>query len=169
MFVCRYKVIPLSRRSGLLQWCEGTQPIGDYLIGSPGVRGSGAHAKYRPNDITAMDCRRKMMVWPFFFSFFFWSIFIFLLCFLICHNTCWDQQEWVDHSQNISQFMLTFLIYYRWFIYQLGRHSGLGIVCGNCVPVSSCNRAEVRFSFLAPSATIPLGKGLIPPSLLDGI
>lgn len=29
----KYKVVPLSRRSGLLEWCEGTLPIGLYLIG----------------------------------------------------------------------------------------------------------------------------------------
>ena len=28
-----YKVVPLSRRSGLLEWCEGTSPIGLYLTG----------------------------------------------------------------------------------------------------------------------------------------
>ena len=29
----KYKVVPLSRRSGLLEWCEGTNPIGLYLMG----------------------------------------------------------------------------------------------------------------------------------------
>lgn len=29
----KYKVVPLSRRSGLLEWCEGTNPIGLYLTG----------------------------------------------------------------------------------------------------------------------------------------
>lgn len=30
----KYKVVPLSRRSGLLEWCEGTNPIGCYLMGT---------------------------------------------------------------------------------------------------------------------------------------
>ena len=29
-----YKVVPLSRRSGVLQWCENTIPIQLYLIGN---------------------------------------------------------------------------------------------------------------------------------------
>lgn len=29
----KYKVVPLSRRSGLLEWCEDTNPIGLYLMG----------------------------------------------------------------------------------------------------------------------------------------
>jgi len=45
-----YKVIPLSQRSGLLEWCEGTMPIGEYLIG--------AHERYHPADHKALDCRR---------------------------------------------------------------------------------------------------------------
>ena len=56
------QVVPLSRRSGLLEWCEGTQPIGEYLVGQPGVKGSGAHSRYRPKDWSFLDCRRHMMV-----------------------------------------------------------------------------------------------------------
>ncbi|XP_070188647.1 serine-protein kinase ATM-like [Littorina saxatilis] len=55
-----YKVVPLSRRSGLLEWCEGTQPIGEYLVGSPGAKGSGAHSRYRPKDWSFMECRKHM-------------------------------------------------------------------------------------------------------------
>ncbi|XP_076466353.1 serine-protein kinase ATM-like [Babylonia areolata] len=55
-----YKVVPLSRRSGLLEWCEGTQPIGEYLLGQSGVRGSGAHSRYRPKDWSFLDCRKTM-------------------------------------------------------------------------------------------------------------
>ncbi|XP_067675130.1 serine-protein kinase ATM-like [Haliotis asinina] len=51
-----YKVVPLSQRSGVLEWCEGTQPLGEYLIGS-----KGAHHKYRPHDISALDCRKLLM------------------------------------------------------------------------------------------------------------
>ncbi|KAK7494518.1 hypothetical protein BaRGS_00014171, partial [Batillaria attramentaria] len=56
-----YKVVPLSQRSGLLEWCEGTQPIGEYLVGNPGNKGSGAHARYRPKDWGYLDCRKRMM------------------------------------------------------------------------------------------------------------
>ncbi|KAK2185679.1 hypothetical protein NP493_226g01000 [Ridgeia piscesae] len=52
-----YKVIPLSQRSGLLEWCEGTIPLGSYLCG--GV--NGAHERYRPQDLTACKCRKRMM------------------------------------------------------------------------------------------------------------
>ncbi|XP_033125672.1 serine-protein kinase ATM-like [Anneissia japonica] len=60
LHVRRYKVIPLSQRSGLLEWCEGTMPIGQYLIGPASKSGIGAHKRYRPNDWTALDCRKKM-------------------------------------------------------------------------------------------------------------
>ncbi|XP_064597040.1 serine-protein kinase ATM-like [Liolophura sinensis] len=55
-----YKVVPLSQRSGLLEWCEGTQPLGEYLIGNQDSSVKGAHARYRPYDLAAIDCRRKM-------------------------------------------------------------------------------------------------------------
>lgn len=28
-----YKVVPLSKRSGILEWCQNTMPIGSYLVG----------------------------------------------------------------------------------------------------------------------------------------
>ena len=57
-----YKVIPLSQRSGVVEWCEGTCPLGEYLIGPSGVPKSGAHARYRPVDWTSLKCRKKMVV-----------------------------------------------------------------------------------------------------------
>ena len=30
-----YKVVPLTNQSGLVEWCEGTMPIGLYLTGNP--------------------------------------------------------------------------------------------------------------------------------------
>jgi len=51
------KVVPLSQRSGILEWCEGTVPMGEYLIGA-----NGAHQRYRPHDWKALDCRRAMSV-----------------------------------------------------------------------------------------------------------
>ncbi|XP_078513177.1 serine-protein kinase ATM [Lissotriton helveticus] len=53
----RYKVVPLSQRSGVLEWCTGTVPIGEYLVNAD----SGAHKRYRPNDISSLQCQKKMM------------------------------------------------------------------------------------------------------------
>ena len=50
-----YNVIPMSQRSGILEWCEGTQPFGEYLISQ-----NGAHSRYRPQDYAALKCRRMM-------------------------------------------------------------------------------------------------------------
>lgn len=58
--VRQYKVIPLSQCSGVLEWCEGTLPIGMYLIGEKD-EASGAHKRFRPQDITARACRDKMV------------------------------------------------------------------------------------------------------------
>ena len=49
-----FKVVPLSQRSGILEWCVGTIPIGDYLVGANKI--SGAHNKYNPEDLTALKC-----------------------------------------------------------------------------------------------------------------
>ena len=49
-------MIPLSQRSGVLEWCEGTIPLGEYLVGGT----DNAHARYRPQDMKPMDCRREM-------------------------------------------------------------------------------------------------------------
>uniref|UniRef100_A0A1A9V9S2 Serine/threonine-protein kinase ATM n=1 Tax=Glossina austeni TaxID=7395 RepID=A0A1A9V9S2_GLOAU len=44
-----YKVMPLSTRTGILQWCQNTTPIGSYL--------GDAHKNYRPKDYTVGKCR----------------------------------------------------------------------------------------------------------------
>ncbi|XP_075154936.1 serine/threonine-protein kinase tefu [Haematobia irritans] len=49
LLIRTYKVVPLSTRSGILEWCQNTVPIGVYL--------SEAHKKYRPNDFTVNKCR----------------------------------------------------------------------------------------------------------------
>ncbi|KAH8396072.1 hypothetical protein KR222_002674 [Zaprionus bogoriensis] len=49
-----YKVTPLSTRSGILEWCSNTIPVGAYLVGD-GTKG--AHMKYRPNDWNNRKCR----------------------------------------------------------------------------------------------------------------
>ncbi|CAL1538508.1 unnamed protein product [Lymnaea stagnalis] len=54
-----YKVIPLSQKCGLLQWCEGTQPLGEYLTRTSSSS-PGAHARYRPKDWLVKDCRSHL-------------------------------------------------------------------------------------------------------------
>lgn len=51
-----YKVVPLTQKSGVLEWCEGTITFGDYLTKDK----EGAHPRYYPEDWTAMDCRRHI-------------------------------------------------------------------------------------------------------------
>uniref|UniRef100_A0A674EVG6 non-specific serine/threonine protein kinase n=1 Tax=Salmo trutta TaxID=8032 RepID=A0A674EVG6_SALTR len=53
----RYKVVPFSKRSGVLEWCSGTIPIGDFLIDPQ----KGAHTRFCPQDWTSITCRKKMM------------------------------------------------------------------------------------------------------------
>ncbi|CAG0892650.1 unnamed protein product [Darwinula stevensoni] len=53
-----YKVLMLAQRSGVIEWCDNTQPVSLYLIGRDEI--SGAHARYNPSDITAKDCRNKL-------------------------------------------------------------------------------------------------------------
>uniref|UniRef100_A0A672Y667 non-specific serine/threonine protein kinase n=1 Tax=Sphaeramia orbicularis TaxID=375764 RepID=A0A672Y667_9TELE len=53
----RYKVVPFSQRSGVLEWCSGTVPIGEFLVDPK----NGAHKRFRPQDWTNLACRRKMM------------------------------------------------------------------------------------------------------------
>ena len=57
-----YKVVPLSQRSGVVEWCEGTCPLGEYLVGTVPKYINGAHNRYRPFDWSTLDCRKKMMV-----------------------------------------------------------------------------------------------------------
>ncbi|EPS70319.1 hypothetical protein M569_04441, partial [Genlisea aurea] len=53
-----YKVIPFTPSAGVLEWVNGTFPLGEYLIGS--ARNGGAHGRYGVGDWTFMECRRKM-------------------------------------------------------------------------------------------------------------
>ncbi|XP_033833204.1 serine-protein kinase ATM [Periophthalmus magnuspinnatus] len=53
----RYKVVPFSQRSGVLEWCSGTVPIGDFLADP----NKGAHKRFRPQDWTSLACRKKMI------------------------------------------------------------------------------------------------------------
>uniref|UniRef100_A0A8C9TQE6 non-specific serine/threonine protein kinase n=1 Tax=Scleropages formosus TaxID=113540 RepID=A0A8C9TQE6_SCLFO len=54
----QYKVVPFSQRSGVLEWCSGTVPIGEFLVNPH----KGAHHRFRPNDWSNLDCRKKMML-----------------------------------------------------------------------------------------------------------
>ncbi|KAH8386431.1 hypothetical protein KR093_000425 [Drosophila rubida] len=54
-----YQVTPLSMRSGILEWCSNTIPIGVYLVGN---NKGGAHVRYRPNDWTNVKCRTTLQV-----------------------------------------------------------------------------------------------------------
>lgn len=51
-------MVPFSQRSGVLEWCSGTVPIGEFLVDP----NKGAHKRFRPRDWTNLACRRKMMV-----------------------------------------------------------------------------------------------------------
>lgn len=53
----RYKVVPLSQRSGVLEWCSGTTPIGEFLVNAD----KGAHKRYRPHDYSGFQCQKIMM------------------------------------------------------------------------------------------------------------
>ncbi|XP_029040439.2 serine-protein kinase ATM [Osmia bicornis bicornis] len=53
-----YKVVPLTQRSGVLEWCDNTMPIINVLIGSRNK--PGLHKKYYPKDYTADLCKRKL-------------------------------------------------------------------------------------------------------------
>ncbi|KAH8244044.1 hypothetical protein KR032_012478 [Drosophila birchii] len=53
-----YKVTPLSMRSGILEWCTNSMPVGQYLVGNGK---GGAHLKYRPSDWVNNKCRSLSM------------------------------------------------------------------------------------------------------------
>uniref|UniRef100_A0A7N8YQ22 non-specific serine/threonine protein kinase n=1 Tax=Mastacembelus armatus TaxID=205130 RepID=A0A7N8YQ22_9TELE len=43
-------------RNGVLEWCSGTMPIGEFLVDP----NKGAHKRFRPQDLTNFACRKKM-------------------------------------------------------------------------------------------------------------
>ena len=53
-----YKVVPLSQRSGILEWCQNTQPIALFLEGHD--KKSGAHKRYHPKELDSRSCRSEM-------------------------------------------------------------------------------------------------------------
>ncbi|KAL6583807.1 hypothetical protein OROMI_003096 [Orobanche minor] len=53
-----YKVVPFTPSAGVLEWVNGTLPLGEYLIGSS--RNGGAHGCYGIGDWTFVECRQHM-------------------------------------------------------------------------------------------------------------
>lgn len=47
-----YKIVPLTQMSGILEFCDNTTTLGNYLVA--------AHSKYRPRDKTVTECRAMM-------------------------------------------------------------------------------------------------------------
>ncbi|KAI9087642.1 hypothetical protein K1719_030512 [Acacia pycnantha] len=53
-----YKVVPFTPSAGVLEWVNGTLPLGEYLMGS--MRNGGAHARYGIGDWSSLECRKHM-------------------------------------------------------------------------------------------------------------
>ncbi|CAI8597663.1 unnamed protein product [Vicia faba] len=53
-----YKVVPFTPSAGVLEWVNGTLPLGEYLIGS--MRNGGAHGRYGIGDWPFFKCREHM-------------------------------------------------------------------------------------------------------------
>lgn len=53
-----YKVVPFTPSAGVLEWVDGTIPLGDYLLGSS--RNGGAHGRYGIGDWSFLKCREEM-------------------------------------------------------------------------------------------------------------
>ncbi|GAV63786.1 PI3_PI4_kinase domain-containing protein/FAT domain-containing protein/FATC domain-containing protein, partial [Cephalotus follicularis] len=53
-----YKVVPFTPSAGVLEWVDGTLPLGEYLIGS--TRDGGAHGRYGKGDWSFSNCRAHM-------------------------------------------------------------------------------------------------------------
>ncbi|XP_024081635.1 serine-protein kinase ATM-like isoform X2 [Cimex lectularius] len=58
LLIRTYKVVPLSQRSGLIEWVDNTEPIGVYLAGNNYRQG--AHKRYYPKDLSTLECRQRM-------------------------------------------------------------------------------------------------------------
>ncbi|KAK9108083.1 hypothetical protein Syun_024094 [Stephania yunnanensis] len=53
-----YKVVPFTPSAGVVEWVDGTIPLGEYLIGSS--RNGGAHRRYGMADWSFTQCREHM-------------------------------------------------------------------------------------------------------------
>ncbi|GAQ86367.1 Protein kinase ATM/Tel1 [Klebsormidium nitens] len=54
-----YKVIPFTPTAGVLEWVNGTVPLGEYLLGSN--RTGGAHGRYGSKEWTFVKCRELIV------------------------------------------------------------------------------------------------------------
>ncbi|XVF09293.1 hypothetical protein REPUB_Repub07fG0080200 [Reevesia pubescens] len=53
-----YKVVPFTPSAGVIEWVDGTLPLGEYLIGSN--RNGGAHGRYGIGDWSFLKCREHL-------------------------------------------------------------------------------------------------------------
>ncbi|XP_022767135.1 serine/threonine-protein kinase ATM isoform X5 [Durio zibethinus] len=53
-----YKVVPFTPSAGVIEWVDGTLPLGEYLTGSN--RNGGAHGRYGIGDWSFLKCREHM-------------------------------------------------------------------------------------------------------------
>ncbi|XP_065616424.1 serine/threonine-protein kinase ATM-like isoform X2 [Quercus suber] len=54
--VCTNKVVPFTLSASVLEWVDGTLPLGEYLI----RRNGGAHGRYGLGDWSFLRCREHM-------------------------------------------------------------------------------------------------------------
>ncbi|GJQ09726.1 hypothetical protein GpartN1_g1517.t1 [Galdieria partita] len=64
LFMRTYNVLPLSPCAGVVEWVEGTVPLGIYLIGATGSESESAHCRFRPQDWLSVQCRKKLREAP---------------------------------------------------------------------------------------------------------
>ncbi|KAL3628823.1 hypothetical protein CASFOL_027869 [Castilleja foliolosa] len=57
-----FDVVPFTPSAGVLEWVNGTFPLGEYLIGSS--RNGGAHGCYGVGDWSYAECRQRMATEP---------------------------------------------------------------------------------------------------------
>lgn len=55
-----YRVVPLTQRSGILEWCANTLPLAAYLVGT--TKRPGAHERFHPQDLQPSYCRKVISV-----------------------------------------------------------------------------------------------------------
>ncbi|RNF16353.1 phosphatidylinositol kinase related protein [Trypanosoma conorhini] len=74
LHVFTYNVVPLAPTVGIIEWVDGTIPLGQYLNGDPRASGggggggaetrlrfsTGAHERYFPGEPTTLDCRARL-------------------------------------------------------------------------------------------------------------
>jgi ataxia telangiectasia mutated family protein len=60
LMVRTYTVIPITPKSGVLEWVKDTRPLGDWLIGPQEHPHRGAHVRYRPADMTPREARAEL-------------------------------------------------------------------------------------------------------------